>query len=51
MGLLAEAGVSGFSDDGRSVADAKLMYEIMRYSKQFEKPLILHEEVYSFSKY
>ncbi|MES0341659.1 MAG: dihydroorotase [Candidatus Humimicrobiaceae bacterium] len=51
MGLLAEAGASGFSDDGRSVADAKLMYEIMRYSKQFEKPLILHEEVYSFSKY
>jgi dihydroorotase len=51
MGLLAEAGASGFSDDGRSVTDAKLMYEIMRYSKQFEKPLILHEEVYSFSKY
>ena len=51
MGLLAEAGAAGFSDDGRSVTDAKLMYEIMRYSRQFGKPLILHEEVYSFSKH
>jgi len=51
MGLLAEAGAAGFSDDGRSITDARLMYEIMRYSRQFEKPLILHEEVYSFSKY
>lgn len=51
LGLLAEAGAAGFSDDGHSVADARLMYEIMRYSRQFEKPLILHEEVYSFSKY
>jgi len=51
MGLLAEAGAAGFSDDGRAVTDARLMYEIMRYSMQFEKPLILHEEVYSFSKY
>ncbi|MFC2159263.1 dihydroorotase [Actinomycetota bacterium] len=51
MGLLSEAGAVGFSDDGRSVTDAKLMYEIMRYSRQFEKPLILHEEVYSFSKH
>lgn len=51
MGLLAEAGAAGFSDDGHSVTDAKLMYEIMRYSRQFEKPLILHEEVNSFSKY
>jgi dihydroorotase len=51
MGLLEEAGAIGFSDDGRSVANAKLMFEIMRYSKQFKKPLILHEEVYSFSKF
>lgn len=50
MGLLAEAGAVGFSDDGRSVTDARLMFEIMRYSRQWGKPLILHEEVYSFSR-
>jgi len=50
MGLLAEAGAAGFSDDGRAVADARLMFEIMRYSRQWQKPLILHEEIYSFSR-
>lgn len=44
MGLLAEAGVIGFSDDGQCVNDSRLMYEIMRYSTQFNLPLILHEE-------
>ncbi len=44
MGLLAEAGAVGFSDDGKCVGDSRLMYEIMRYSKQFGLPLILHEE-------
>lgn len=51
MGLLSEAGAIGFSDDGKAVADSKLMFEIMRYSKQFGKPLILHEEVRSFSEH
>ena len=50
MGLLSRAGAVGFSDDGKAVADARLMFEIMRYSKQWGKPLILHEEVYSFSR-
>ncbi len=49
MGLLAEAGAVGFSDDGMCVTDSKLMYEIMRYSKQFGLPLILHEEDYYIS--
>jgi len=49
MGLLAEAGAVGFSDDGMCVADSQLMYEIMRYSKQFGLPLILHEEDYFIS--
>lgn len=44
MGLLSQAGAVGFSDDGKCVADARLMYEIMRYSIQFGLPLILHEE-------
>ncbi|MDD3628189.1 MAG: dihydroorotase [Candidatus Humimicrobiaceae bacterium] len=50
IGLLAEAGAIAFSDDGNSVKDSKLMYEIMRYSRQFGIPLILHEEDSSISK-
>lgn len=44
MGILSKAGVVGFSDDGKGVADSRIMYEIMRYSTQFGLPLILHEE-------
>jgi len=44
MGLLSQAGAVGFSDDGKCVADSRLMYEVMRYSIQFGLPLILHEE-------
>ena len=44
MGILAEAGAVGFSDDGKGIGDSRLMYEIMRYSTQFGLPLILHEE-------
>ncbi len=44
MGLMSEAGAAGFSDDGMCVRDSKIMYEIMRYSRQFGLPLILHEE-------
>ena len=50
FGLLKECGAAAFSDDGFCVQDAKLMYEIMRYAKQFDVLLILHEEDYSFSK-
>lgn len=50
MGLLAEAGAVGFSDDGRCVGDSRLMYEVMRYSTQFGLPLVLHEEDYSVSR-
>ena len=50
MGLLAEAGAVGFSDDGRCVGDGRLMYEVMRYSTQFGLPLVLHEEDYSVSR-
>ncbi|HEX7560628.1 MAG TPA: dihydroorotase [Candidatus Humimicrobiaceae bacterium] len=50
FGLLKECGAAAFSDDGFCVQDAKLMYEIMRYAKQFDVLLILHEEDYNFSK-
>ncbi len=49
MGLLSEAGAVGFSDDGMCVRDSRIMYEIMRYSNQFDVPLILHEEDYFIS--
>lgn len=51
MGLLSQAGAVGFSDDGKCVADARLMYEVMRYSVQFGLPLILHEEDTRMSEY
>lgn len=50
MGLLAEAGAVGFSDDGRCISDSRLMYEVMRYSTQFGLPLVLHEEDYYVSR-
>jgi len=50
MGLLAEAGAVGFSDDGRCIGDSRLMYEVMRYSAQFGLTLVLHEEDYSISR-
>jgi len=50
MGLLAEAGSVGFSDDGRCIGDSQLLYEVMRYSTQFGLPLVLHEEDYSISR-
>jgi dihydroorotase len=50
MGILSEAGAVGFSDDGKCVADSRIMYEIMRYSTQFGLPLILHEEDYFMSE-
>jgi dihydroorotase len=49
FGLLKDCGAVAFSDDGSCVQDSKLMYEIMRYAKQFDILLILHEEDYSFS--
>jgi dihydroorotase len=49
MGLLKEAGAVAFSDDGRCIQDARLIYEIMKYAVQMDVPLILHEEDYSFS--
>jgi dihydroorotase len=50
FGLLKDCGAAAFSDDGFCIQDAKLMYEIMRYAKQFDILLILHEEDHSFSK-
>lgn len=44
MGDLVKAGAVGFSDDGRSVMNARVIRRALEYSKMFDKPLILHEE-------
>jgi dihydroorotase len=49
MGILKECGAIAFSDDGKCIQDAKLMYEIMKYCRNLNIPLILHEEDYTFS--
>ena len=51
FGILKRAGAIALSDDGRCVANSRIMYEIMEYASQFELLLILHEEDYSFSEY
>ncbi|MCX6384950.1 MAG: dihydroorotase [Actinobacteria bacterium] len=49
FGLLKSSGAVAFSDDGRCVQNARLMYEAMKYATQFNALFILHEEDYSFS--
>ncbi len=41
---MARAGAAGFSDDGCSVANARIMVNALRYAQMVGKPLILHEE-------
>lgn len=45
MGELAQAGVIGFSDDGRPVNDANLMRQALSYSSAFGLPIINHCQV------
>ncbi|MCE5330309.1 dihydroorotase [bacterium] len=49
IGLLINSGAVAFSDDGRGVQNARLMYEAMRYGGQFKALFILHEEDGNFS--
>lgn len=41
---MAESGVVGFSDDGSSVGNARLIYWAMEYSRQLNIPIIEHCE-------
>ena len=45
MGDLSQAGVVGFSDDGRPVSSNELMRRAFEYSKAFGLPLIQHSEI------
>ncbi|MHB9029439.1 MAG: dihydroorotase, partial [Candidatus Latescibacterota bacterium] len=44
MADMARAGAVGFSDDGCSVTNARIMANALRYANMVGKPLILHEE-------
>ena len=44
MEEMVRAGAVGFSDDGRSVANASVMLNAMRYACMVGKPIIGHEE-------
>ena len=44
MGLMKEAGCVAFSDDGKGVSVAKMMYNALQYAAQFEVPVISHCE-------
>jgi dihydroorotase len=44
MGELVLAGVAGFSDDGNSVMNSRLMRQAMEYSRLFGLPIIEHCE-------
>jgi dihydroorotase len=44
MGEMAEAGVVGFSDDGNSVMNSRLLKQAMEYSRGFGLPVMEHCE-------
>ena len=44
MAEMIQAGAVGFSDDGCSVADARIMMNALRYAAMVGKPIIAHEE-------
>ncbi len=44
MGDMLRAGAAAFSDDGCSVADARVMANALRYAGMLGAPLLLHEE-------
>ncbi len=50
FGELVKAGVKGFSDDGNTVSDARIMRYALEYSKIFEVPIFDHALDESLSK-
>jgi dihydroorotase len=44
LGELANAGATGFSDDGSPVADAPLFRQALSYSAAFHRPIVEHPE-------
>ncbi len=50
MGELADAGAAGFTDDGRPVASAALLWRALQYSEVAGKPIALHCEEPTLSR-
>ncbi len=50
MGLMAEAGAVGFTDDGRGVQDPSVMLRALKYAKMFGVVMAQHCEDESFAK-
>ncbi|MBC8527619.1 MAG: dihydroorotase [Candidatus Cloacimonetes bacterium] len=50
IGSMVNGGIVGISDDGNCIQNAKLMLNVMRYSSNYEIPIISHSEDYSLSK-
>ncbi|PIQ98881.1 MAG: dihydroorotase [Nitrospinae bacterium CG11_big_fil_rev_8_21_14_0_20_45_15] len=50
MADMSEAGVVGFSDDGRPVMDSGVMRRALEYAKMLDLPLIQHSEVLDLTK-
>jgi dihydroorotase len=44
MSALAEAGAIAFSDDGRTIADSRVMRSVLEYSKLVNLPIVVHAE-------
>jgi dihydroorotase len=50
MGLMAQAGAVGFTDDGTGVQDAAVMQRAMKYASMFDKVISQHCEDRSLAK-
>ena len=50
MGDLKDAGVIGFSDDGRPVMSNQVMRRALEYSRMFDLPLIQHSEILDLTR-
>jgi dihydroorotase len=50
MGELADSGAAGFSDDGRPVTSAGLMWRALQYASITERPLAVHCEEPSLTR-
>lgn len=44
LGLMAEAGAAGFSDDGQPVMNSEILRRALEYAAMFKKPVISHCE-------
>ena len=51
MGLMAEAGARGFTDDGHGVQDVAVMLRALKYAKMFDRVVAQHCQEYGGAQY